>query len=106
MAGLGAFHADGSGDCCLPYGRAILLTARNVLGADYNHRHHAIFAGRRTRSVLAAFLRNGTGSGSWSDCGDLPGAYAIGIWHERVSSGARLRRNTLGTKCISIWGDR
>src|SRR5208337_4644018 len=102
MAGFGAFHADGRGDCCLPPGRAILLAARNVLGADYNHRDHAIFAGRRIRSVHAAFFRNGTGGGSWGDCGDLPRAYAIGICHERVRPGAALRRSTLGTKCISI----
>jgi len=102
MAGFGAFHADSRGDACLPHGRAILLAARNVLGADYNHRHHAILVGRRIRSVHAAFFRNGTGSGSWGDCGDLPWAFVIRICHERVRSGATLCRSTLGPKCISV----
>ncbi len=90
----------------LPPGFAILHAARNVLGADYNHRDYAVLAGCRIRSVHAAFFRYGGGSGSWGDCGDLPRAYATGIWHKCVSSWATLRRGTLGTKCISIWGDR
>jgi len=102
MAGLGAFHADGRGGCCLPHGRTILLAARNVLGADYNHRDHPIFAGCCIRRVHEAFFRNGTGSGSCGDCDDLPRAYVIPICREHTRSGATLCRSTLGPKCLSV----
>ena len=104
MAGFGAFRADGGGGCNFGAGSAIIRAAGSLLGADYDAGDHAIIAGCGIHCFMAAISRNGAGSGSGRDCGELLRAASACIWCLRVHPGIAPRRGSIGSTWVSVRG--
>ncbi len=66
---------------------ATIPAARGLLGSDHYCRDHAIVAGSRSPSLLAAIRWNGARSRGWSYCGELPWRTDADIWRRCVFPG-------------------